>query len=399
MANKPLSVAAYLQEGLPQEKINSGIPLKNRFKVFEKDRDRSLSSVRGCSPLKKRKLSEGGGEEEDEVGVVSQDRNKAFLSMADEAATFKKMRDIASKLEAELGSAADSEVPPKLKEILGGIVEWMRLASGVQETTASVVVDSMNKVLSPGRKARKDDWIAKDCQGGMENRKKLEDDSAQAERKKKFVLEVKEAERSMLIFRTDMGKVPVMNCETMRKRFTMDLTAKAAQVENKVDGKPSVATVQQLDDTLSMVTRMEYFGKVTKRSVRFDEDRRKVEEDFFTVPVKISFKDKNTREAAESRLRGLCGTRSTIPYHRTLRAAINNIVKESKEKYPRSFIQVKVEADKFRVTVNRREEGVWYDGVEVVPLPDSVLDTSREAGRPGKPGSQSTDAEDVQMQG
>jgi len=210
--------------------------------------------------------------------------------------------------------------------------------------------------------------------------------------------EVREAERSILVFNTNMGTVPVMNTNTMRNKFTADVTAKAAAVEEKTGGRPSANVVMQLDDTLSMITKMEYFGKMTKKATRMNENRIRVEQDFYTIPVKLMFKDKNTREAAEGRLRNLCKFNSTVPYHRTLRTAINQIVTDCKNKYSGNFIQAKLVPEKMQVKISRRDENrKWYDDIEVVDLPESVLDTSREAGRPTR-ASKSRDP-DLEMEG
>ncbi len=62
----------------------------------------------------------------------------------------------------------------------------------------------------------------------------------------------------------------------------------------------------QLDDTLSMVKNMDYFGKTTKQAKG---------KEFFTIPVKLAYKDKETRIAAEQNLRKLCKVSCTTPYH------------------------------------------------------------------------------------
>jgi hypothetical protein len=144
-------------------------------------------------------------------------------------------------------------------------------------------------------------------------------------------------------------------------------------VELKDDGRPSAAVAEQLDDALAMVTKMEFFGKQTKKSKnKLGED-----DDFCTIPVKLVFKDKETREAADGRLRKLCKMGGTIPYHRTLRNVINTTIEDAKSKYPRSFIQVKVDVENFQLKISRLEDGTWYNNVEQVTLPDSVLDLSR----------------------
>jgi hypothetical protein len=159
----------------------------------------------------------------------------------------------------------------------------------------------------------------------------------------------------------------------MKRKFTENVIANAASVEGREDGRPSPAVAEQLDDALDMVTKMEFFGKQTKKS----KNRLGEEDDFCTIPVKLVFKDKETREAADGRLRKLCKMGGTVPYHRTLRNVINTTLDEAKKKYPRSFIQVKVDVENFQLKISRCEDGTWLNNVEKVDLPDSVLDLSR----------------------
>jgi hypothetical protein len=316
--------------------------------------------------------------ESDDNGASGADPNKAFKSMADEEASFKKAREIVEGVKKVLGSASEEDISSPLKKVLSGIVEWMDITTGVQVTTASVVVDSFAKVISP-RKSRADD---------MEKPKRMQEEEVKTqeerdmdEKMKKFLHEVKEAERSVLVFKTNMGTVPVMNPDTMRKKFSADMSAKAAAVEKLGECRPSAKVVAQLDDTLSMVTRMEYFGRETKKATRINENKEKVEEDYYTIPVKLSFKDKKTREAAEVRIRTLCKMYGTVPYHRTLRNALNTIIEECKQKYKGDYIQTRLVADKMQVKISRRDkDGTWFDNVEVVDLPYSVLETRRDAG-------------------
>jgi hypothetical protein len=101
----------------------------------------------------------------------------------------------------------------------------MEVTTGVQETTANVVVvDSYNKVTiySPLRKS-----VGGTTRAGMRSRP-----SANNKRLEIFAQEVKEAERSTLIFRTQPHGVsnPVMNPETMK--------------EQRLDGQPSQAVAR-----------------------------------------------------------------------------------------------------------------------------------------------------------
>jgi hypothetical protein len=118
-----MSVSAFLAEGLPQQKERPGIPIKNRFLAL-RDRTRSTSSHRGASPHKQRRGDSDVGESEsDENGVTGADPNKAFKSMADEEASFKKAREIVEGVKKVLESASEEEISSPLKKVLSGIVE------------------------------------------------------------------------------------------------------------------------------------------------------------------------------------------------------------------------------------------------------------------------------------
>lgn len=364
MAGKPLSIAAVLQQGLPKQKHPTGINLKNRWDPL-RDRSASAASGRHGSPLKRRRSA----------SPVPVDKNEAFKAMEDEEVKLARAREILVRAKAGMLAAKAQGMKGAILDVLDGIVEWMDITTGVQETTANVVVDSFNRVVGSPRKSRKEAAADLRMRAEQADPEKERNDL----RRKKFGQEVREAERSSLLFRTNMGTVPVMNPETMKTRFSLDLAAKAAAVEKREDGRPSADVTAQLDDALAMVTKMEFFGRVTKKAYKKGKDGEL--EDFFTVPVKLIYKDRETREAAESRMRGLCNTSGTVPYHRTLRNVITAAVDEAKKEFPDNWIQVKVDTENFVLKVSRREgrgaEGIWYNNIAVIQLPDSVMDLSR----------------------
>jgi hypothetical protein len=358
--SKPMTLADLLKEKLPIKERPAGISVKNRFDALRYDRDRSASAASSrCDSPGKRVRTDSPD------GAGPPDRNLAFTLMANEEEKFVKAKGLIAKIKDGLSKEKEQGMQGPLWDIVNNMAEWMEITTGVQEVTANVVVDSYNKVASP-RKSRKDSPRRAPV------KELTEEEAAMAAKKKKFVQEVRDAERSTLIFKTNMGPVAIMNPETMRKNFSMDL---AAAQEGAAEGRPTAEVAAQLDDALGMVTKMEYFGKETKRAKKKGKDGS--DEDFFIIPVKLSFKDKETRDAADGRLRKLCKFGGTIPYHRTLRNVINKVITDTKEMHKDSFIQVRVEAEKFRLRVSRREAGVWYNDIETVELPDEVLDLSR----------------------
>ena len=81
----------------------------------------------------------------------------------------------------------------------------------------------------------------------------------------KFKEAVKEAEKSTLIFNLNMGKVPIMNKESMSTKATVSLTEMAAATEGKQGTIPSQETIATIDDCLSMVKGMTFFAALLRR--------------------------------------------------------------------------------------------------------------------------------------
>jgi hypothetical protein len=276
--------------------------------------------------------------------------------------------------------------------VLDGMVKWMALTNSIQENSASVMLDEFAKAkkkVSPppqvvpetGSQGRTGGQHGKGKQGETEIM------TEQDVRKKKFVQAVREAEKATLVFNLDMGTVAVMNTNTMNRKFSMALKAKAAEVDGNINGEPKMDTVTQLDDTLSMVKNMDYFGKTTKQAKG---------KEFFTIPVKLAYKDKETRVAAEQNLRKLCKVSCTTLYHSTLRDVMKKTMEEAKGKYKNSFVQTRVDVENMTLRVSYRQDGIWHNDVEKIALPDSVYDLTHKVSRhvPSKPEGMDLDVGD-----
>jgi hypothetical protein len=196
-----------------------------------------------------------------------------------------------------------------------------------------------------------------------------------------FTKAVKEAERSILIFNLNLGNGPTMNPVTISGKVTVSmlniLTAKAER-------QPGCHTQEARDlveDILSQVTKMEFFGTKTS-PCKFPNDPSKNGK-FYTIPVKLSFKDRKCAQAAAELLRENLGLYSVTPYHKTLRAAINLVINNAKKENP--GYQVKANLDlngkslKVFVRADTKPPGRWTPIGANVPLPDEALDpTSKD---------------------
>jgi hypothetical protein len=277
--------------------------------------------------------------------------------------------------------ANDKDMPASGKEVLGGLTSAFENMAGVVEMLASIVIDVANRNRSgngngngKGNNGRTPNYAA--AAGGSGGQAKHQV-SQEEVRKKKFVQAVKEAEKSVLVFGLDLGKVQIMNTSTLSRNVTQDIVSKAAKKERKKDGRPSDETVAVLDDTLSMVTGMDFFGKVTKpfQNKRDVNDVRNGK--FCTMPVKLNFKSKEAKGRADNVLRWNCGISGSTPYPMKLRKLIGKTIAEEKEKNPSCFIQVKVDTDSLTLKLSKRnDKKEWHNNYASVPIPTEVMDLS-----------------------
>jgi hypothetical protein len=194
---------------------------------------------------------------------------------------------------------------------------------------------------------------------------------------KKFKESIMEAERSTVIFNLDMGKVPLLNKETMSKRATLALTAMAAAKEER--NFPSPEAVEAIDDVLSITKKMEFFGNTTK-SYKHPTDPKSGA--FCTVPVCYEFRDKAMKHRAETILKDCCGVQSSTPYPVVVRECIKQIVADVKKKYPDNFVRVAIDLKALTFKVARKPpknapDPSWKYREEDVPIPAEAMDLSR----------------------
>jgi hypothetical protein len=398
---RPISASAVLRQLSPRKTIGTAYYQNHR-----------LNSVRDESPFRQRvnsvKRKQGEGPSYAEI------MSKGKTPVNNDEETRKKLDAVTLEL-GTVGSLCDKitgEIS-KLEDnpIVAGILNDMNKAikglCNVQETlvkekvanlsapdsvtetipvTAAVAMPPSGNVetggmISLGNVAKKPRRTA--AQLFPENRQ-AEDREQQPDPEdielKKFRDAVKSAENSILIFNLDMGRVPIMNRDMIQKKATLALTSMAAKLENKNSVVPSEDTVAAIDDVLSIVKGMEFFGKKTKS---YNNSRDPNSGLFCTVPVKYEFHDKEDRIAAENLLREKCGVNCTTPYPTVLRECIKQVVDKVKSDYPASQVKVFVDCNNASLKVSRRFKNAsadtdntdnrWEPYGNQIPLPKLAL--------------------------
>jgi len=191
-----------------------------------------------------------------------------------------------------------------------------------------------------------------------------------------FVKAVKEAERSILVFNLDMGQTPIMNPATISTKVTLSLLDLAAVKEGKEKGSHSQDSRDLVDDIISQVVRMEFFG--TKTAPCKFPGNSKLNSTFYTVPVKFVFKDRRTAQTAAEFLRKYLDLNSITPYHKSLKAAMTQAINRAKAANPGHHAKVNLDLNgkslKCLIRTEGNPPGKWSPWGNNIPLPEEAMD-------------------------
>jgi hypothetical protein len=392
---KPKLIYDVLRQTSPRKLYGKSIIPPNRFNVLSRDAspaDSLRSSFSSVSvPVKRKNNSDehsGNAISYADVTLGNSHQVSMAPSIDKEALTTEivKVKSLCEKFSDEVGK---SNVDPALIPILSILNEAMTGICNVQMKIVEaeqvpVTISHSSQPAAPAKKPRSDpDPPVMVDLGSLSQQSRFPRNAATAvdPKVKKFKEAVKDAEKSTLIFNLDLGKVPIINQDTMSTRVTGALMEMAAKVEKKQGNIPSEETVAAIDDVLSTATGMHFFGKATKSYSRTNDPR---SGSFCTIPVKYDFSDKDTRQYAETVLKDCCKLQCATPYPTILREMIRQVLNKTKESFPNNYVKVSVDIGSLALKVVRRpllvgkngEKKTWFNVGEPIPIPTSVYDLS-----------------------
>jgi hypothetical protein len=308
-----------------------------------------------------------------------------------------KVTSICEKVSTELSTC---QVDPALVSVFSLLNEAIltlgenqkKIVSGrsnqVHQQVPAVIIDTESSNAGTQKRARKDfddsNFVDLRTLSQLPSRSRTTTPSEDP-KVKKFKEAVKEAEKSTLIFGLDLGKIPIINQDTMSTKVTKALTVKAAKCDGSNGSVPKNDTVLALDDVLSIVQNVKFYGKTTKT---YKNPKDPMSGSYCTIPVRYDFLDKESRAYAETVLKEKCKVQCSVPYPAVLREASKQIVEQVKNTNPNHFVKVNIDTSSMTFKVVKRPmlaEGdkgkkTWSNACDPIPIPDACLDvTSRKA--------------------
>jgi len=405
---KPLSASDILRKSAPRKLLGQSVFHQNRYEHLRENSPApsERSRLNSGASQKRKECEDSDSEMEDTCNraKVSRTENLQEDDLVFMESILSKVSTMCGKLISDLQKLEGMEDPVRC--LLADMAETIRMTNEIQDellgkmkSTLSgyrsgdfkgksysgalsskdfpeIVVSHIGKGNNPRRLPKGGFVPMGNGEKGESNFSKHVSKPAETEeeaKKRKFTEAIREAERSTLCFNLDMGNVPIMNKVTISEKASLALTKMAANKEKKGNSVPSHDAVTSIDDVMSLVTNMEFFGTTTK------QNKGKGSSGFCTVPVKYHFKDRDQRVYAEKTLREMCDVKCATPYPAVVRECIRQVVDHVRLSHPTDFVKVSVVPKEFSLKISRRAPGKnlkWVDYPDLCPLPIEAWDVS-----------------------
>ena len=302
------------------------------------------------------------------------DANTVFAQLKDQESSMQEVKALLKKA-AETGEDCLSAKDGAIGSIIHSLLQVMGILLTSHENLTSAIVDSvkLGEATPPSSQGepiytgtrKKTSYISP--APSTATRPDPPSPEEAARRKVKQVL--RDAEKKTVIFNLELGPVPTINKDTLSRKVTLALSDKAKKGDHDFNMNDAEDTI---DDVLSC-SKLEFMGSTSRTfyNTRDSKDTRNGK--FCTLPVRLDFKDKETRIQAEISLRKICKVSCSTPYPKQLRVLLDGLVKEGKKVAPDSFIRTRVNVDKLTIDVHAKNGKEWRDLGLACEIPLNIL--------------------------
>jgi hypothetical protein len=194
--------------------------------------------------------------------------------------------------------------------------------------------------------------------------------------KKELVAALEKSELESVIFGANLGSAPLSNRDILSQNFTIDIAKKTHATCEKKD-KDTTEPLRLVEDALSCVENMEFIGG---RSEAYTDRRRNAPpsegEPFCSMPVKVTFSDRQSRINFEKTLSEYAGVRASQSYPKPVRNEMTLFRKALQDRYPDMVIMTRPDnANPLNLAAFMKKDGdrKWTPLPETHALPLNIM--------------------------
>ena len=186
------------------------------------------------------------------------------------------------------------------------------------------------------------------------------------------------AEKTAIVFNSNLGNMPIANRTTLSHNFTEGLRLAAI---DKSGADPVVATeaVRAAADALSCAAGVEFLGQSSRRPTVTGGAGVEAAA-FCTMPVRLTFEDRGGRQYFERTMREKCGIRSTLSLPNGIRAELKKFHNSMKEKNPEKMVMTRPDAARLCFICFTKTEGdkSWSQSPDTGDIDPACLNPTTE---------------------
>ena len=190
--------------------------------------------------------------------------------------------------------------------------------------------------------------------------------------KRELIEALEKAEKEAVLFGANLGAAAMAHRGTLNANLTADLQRK---VVGKAEGKPESHIAESLrivEDALSCVENLEFMGQRTQPYIN---QREGATGEFCSMPVKLSFQDRDSRINFERSIREHTGLRVIQSLPRPVREEMAVFRKAMEERYPGKIIMTRPNTRTLEYIALMKDDGEkrWSDCAERHPIPRGIM--------------------------
>jgi hypothetical protein len=357
MSVRPTLLKDIRRTPIQVHQANTGTGTYNRYELLN-PRGRTFSV--GKRQLEKSDYCDGNAPKTPKL-----DSNLVFEQLRDQDGIFKEVESALGEYEKECTNS-----PPDPKVVI--LHKVISLIAKSHKNLTSALIDSVKVATTPpapGAGTGVGSGSGSNT-GQVRNKPVPQPISEEEAAKRKVKAALKDAEKKTVLFNLNLGKNKVMNKDTISRKVTEALcnAANAGKHDYNIKDAEEV-----LDDILSC-SKLEFLGTTTKPFFNNFNDKDPRNNNMQTIPVRMDFKDRETRFEAEIMLKKICQVKCAVPYPRRMRTLLNNLVKEGKTLKPDCFIRTKVNVENLTVEAHAKTGDGWLDLGLSRSIPLDILD-------------------------
>ena len=181
------------------------------------------------------------------------------------------------------------------------------------------------------------------------------------------------AEKSAILFDCNLGRLPTANRDNLT--FALWSGVKTAAISKaEREGTAASSAIKLVDDAVSCVTSTEFLGTRSTQYVNKQNKDDPRNNNFCSMPVKLTFRDRGSRINFEQVMRTFCDLRATISLPKPIRELRTSLAEDVRSNAPNCFVSIRLNSEKQSlIALTKKDASSQWEQHSVTKIPPHIL--------------------------